>query len=634
MNTSIKKIVLKSIIQGAAFSIIIMGLLSYITQSGFSRYSLQTTAGVRISDAKERLASSEEEIAQLTGELKEDYLIKARMFSQIVSLNPSVLDDAVKMEEIRVQLGVDELHVTDAAGVIRWSTVPEYVGFDFNGGEQTKPFLKILTDSSYELAQDPQPNEAEGKLFQYIGVSRYGEPGIVQVGMEPVRLVNALKNSQPDVILRDLTVGQGGTMFAVNKSDMTLAAFKNEAYIGSPAADAGLTDKVLGIGEGKIKRFKIDGESAYVCVSETEDYYVGTIIPASEAFNQSLSLTFVIVFMTVLIIAILAYIVTKSVTVNILAPMESLGQSMKKIAGGNMDIRVNVKSCEEFSSLSSGINGMLDSIEAQMAETKRLNSSMESLLEDVYKTSQSINSYSAAMQDVSKRISDGSAAQSSTVEELNASFQAIEKDVQDNARSAEDASRFSKEAGEQLRGSVDSMNHMKDAMAKIMDYSGRIEKIVKTIDDIAFQTNILALNAAVEAARAGANGKGFAVVADEVRNLANKSAEAANSTTILISETLEAVKNGDVLANEAADELASTIGGIEKSIGLIAEISEASAKQADEVSEATEGMHRISDVTQKNSEISFSAQDTAEKLDEEAERLIRLISSKAKPDVD
>lgn len=223
MKISIKKIVLRSILQGAILSLIIMGVLSYVTQSGFSKFTLTETAEVRIADAKQRIEESGNSVAQLTEELKEEYLIKTRMFSQMISLDPNILNDPAKLEEIRAQLDVDELHVTDGAGIIRWSTVPGYLGFDFHGNAQTEPFLPILTDSSFELAQDPQPNGAEQKLFQYIGVSRYDQVGIVQIGMEPVRLSNALKDNQPDVILGDIKVGQNGTIFAVNKSDMTLA---------------------------------------------------------------------------------------------------------------------------------------------------------------------------------------------------------------------------------------------------------------------------------------------------------------------------------------------------------------------------------------------------------------------------
>ncbi len=272
MKISIKKILLRSIILGGIMALVIMGVMSYIFQLSFSKYTLRMTAEVRIEDAKQKLADSVSEIEELTASLSEEYLGKTRMFSKMISLDPGILDDKAELESIRQQLGVDELHVTDEKGVILWSTVDVYVGFDFSGSDQTKPFMKILTDSSFELAQEPTPNGAAGILFQYIGVSRYDKPGIVQIGMEPVRLSNALRDSQPDAVLGDITVGQNGTMFAVNKSDLTLAAYKNAEKIGTPAADVGISDKLLKMGEGKIKSASVDGGRYDVCVSETDNY--------------------------------------------------------------------------------------------------------------------------------------------------------------------------------------------------------------------------------------------------------------------------------------------------------------------------------------------------------------------------
>lgn len=629
MKISIKKILLRSIVFGGVLALAIMGVMSYIFQTSFSKYTLHMTAEVRIEDAKQRLANSAAEIEELTANLNEEYLGKTRVFSRMISLDPGVLDDQTELESIRKLLGVDELHVTDENGVILWGTVEGYFGFDFSGSDQTKPFMKILTDSSYELAQEPSLNGAEGKLFQYIGVSRYDKPGIVQIGMEPVRLSNALKDSQPDAVLGDLTVGQNGTMFAVNKSDLTLAAYQNTEKIGAPAADIGISDKLLNKGIGKIKLASVDGKLYYVCVAETDDYYIGTIVPSSEVANQALMLTAILVLMTALIIVILSYLIIRTVNKNVVHQLTEIGGNMKEISNGNTSIRVNVHNCEEFDNLSEGINSMLNNISAQFEETKRLNDSMESLIGDIYNTSQSINSYSAAMQDVSKKISEGSSTQADTVREINAAFEGIANDVRDSAKTAETASNLSGEARKKLAGSVDNMDNMKKAMAEITEYSQKIGTIVKTIEDIAFQTNILALNAAIEAARAGANGKGFAVVAEEVRNLATKSAEAANNTTALVAETLDAIENGNVIANEAAEALQSTIGGIEQSVKLVSEISAASTKQADEMNDAMNDLHRISEVAQNNSDISLNAQDTADKLDSEAAGLIRLIDSKS-----
>lgn len=612
---------------GAILALLLMTVLVYLTQSVLSRQSLHSTAAIRLADAQEHLKENEANIATLTEELNQDYLARTRAFSRMISLNPAFLEDQQMLNEIKTQLNVDELHVTDAEGIIRWSTELDYIGFDFKTSEQAAPFMQCIEDPSYELAQSPQLNGASNVLFQYIGVARYDEPGVVQIGMAPVRLENALKDNQPDVILGGITVGSNGTMFAVNKSDLTLAAFMDASAIGKPAQEVGITEDLLHMDAKDIKNVHIQGESYLACVTETSEYYLGTLIPSVEATSYTAILTSIIVVMTLLIILVLAVFVLRSIHKHIICAMEEMENSLALIAAGDTSKRVNVRNCREFGTLSDDFNGMLDSIEQHMAESKQLNQSMKQLLQEIFQVSQSINTYSNEMKGVSDQISNGSATQVSTVDDLNAAFQTIQKDVQSNTQTAEKVSEYSQSVGQQLKDGVAKMTGIEKAMDKITDYSHQIEKIVKTIEDIALQTNILALNAAVEAARAGTYGKGFAVVADEVRSLANKSAEAASNTTQLISETLEAVQHGNVAAKAAVDELVTMVGSIEHSINLIAEISEAFMKQAHSITSVTSGMTQITEVAQSNSAVSHNAQQTAEMLDTEAARLIALIHS-------
>ena len=623
---SIKNIILKNVVIGSVISLVIMAVLCFFIQKLFAENSLKETAMVRISDAKTRISNSKTEIESITKDLNADYIAKTRAFAEMIVLDPTIIEDTEKLNQIKDELRVDELHVTDEKGVIRWTTIPGYVGFDFSTSEQTLPFMKCIEDPTFELAQDPQPNGTLGILFQYIGVSRRDAPGIIQIGMEPVRLSDALKNNQIDSILNEITVGKDGTMFAVNKSDKTLAAFYDEKLIGKPAAEVGISDNILAMNENSIAGVSINGQSMMVCISQIDDYYIGTIIPEAEATSQAFATTGVIMIIALLVVSLLSFIVIRCVNKDVVASMKSFVGKMNEISNGNSEERVNVRNCTEFDVMSNGFNALLDGIEEKMSETEALNGKMQDLLGNVAGTSQNINSLSVEMKDVSRRISEGSNRQVDTVKTLSDAFVKISSEVRENATAAEKACNFSKSAGEQLKVSVDKMNSVKDAMKKITDCSEEIEKIVKTIDDIAFQTNILALNASIEAARAGVAGKGFAVVADEVRNLATKSGEAAQSTNELIAQTLEAVENGNVTADAAAEELQNMKGDIEKNIELIDEISIASAKQADSVDSAKEGINSISDIAQSNSDISSTANDTADRLDEAAEALISLVN--------
>ena len=228
-------------------------------------------------------------------------------------------------------------------------------------------------------------------------------------------------------------------------------------------------------------------------------------------------------------------------------------------------------------------------------------------------SSEEVLTGSKQMAEGSQSLAEGTTRQAAAIEELSSTITEINNQVGLNAENAAKAKDYSTEVENRMIKQNEEVNEMVSAMKEIEEKSKEIENIIKTIDDIAFQTNILALNAAVEAARAGEAGKGFAVVADEVRNLASKSAEAANNTTHLITASIDAVEKGSEIAVATADTMKEVMDIAKQSTDLIVEIAKASANQADSIKQVMSGIEQISQVVQMNS---ATAEETAASCEE------------------
>ena len=223
-------------------------------------------------------------------------------------------------------------------------------------------------------------------------------------------------------------------------------------------------------------------------------------------------------------------------------------------------------------------------------------------------------------------LSQGTTEQASSTEELAATVNDIADHVSENAKRAQEAANQAEETAKELEVGKQQMQEMMGSVNRINEVSEQIGKIIKSIENIAFQTNILALNAAVEAARAGAAGKGFAVVADEVRNLAGKAAEASTTTASLIKATMDAVADGMKITTATAQSLERIVTSSEKSAVLVKEIAEASQKQAESIDQATQGLDLISGVVQTNSATAEQSAAASEELSSQALMLKQLVN--------
>lgn len=254
---------------------------------------------------------------------------------------------------------------------------------------------------------------------------------------------------------------------------------------------------------------------------------------------------------------------------------------------------------------------------------KRMNEVMSSISESSEQVSNSSEQVSSGAQ----ALSQGATEQASSIEELAATISDISDRVKENADNAVQANKMVSVVGEEMNLSNTKMQDMIGAMEDISNSSSEIGKIIKTIEDIAFQTNILALNAAVEAARAGSAGKGFAVVADEVRNLASKSAEASKNTAVLIENSIKAVQNGTEIVAETAKSLAEAVKGAKEVTLLVDKISEASSDQSMAIAQITQGIDQISSVVQTNSATAQQSAAASEELSGQAQIMKQQVST-------
>lgn len=345
-----------------------------------------------------------------------------------------------------------------------------------------------------------------------------------------------------------------------------------------------------------------------------------------------------------------------SIVKNLTHPIFEIEDAVQKMAQGDMSAEVTYESKDELGSLAENLRTVLSTLSSYIRHIcERLDSlaegnltvemdmdylgefasikesgakiihSLNDTLSQLHQASDQVANGSEQVSSGAQALSQGATEQASSVQELAATLGELSGQVNANAENSRDVNHLISDTAKEINSSNEKMESMVKAMANINECSSQIEKIIKTIEDIAFQTNILALNAAVEAARAGEAGKGFAVVADEVRNLASKSQEAAKNTTVLINNSLTAVSEGSKIATDTQSSLLKVVESAEKIASNMEKITESTNMQAEGLSQVTQGIDQISSVIQTNSATAEESAAASEELFSQSSLLKSLV---------
>lgn len=517
-----------------------------------------------------------------------------------------------------------------------WFNVPQATDALFYGS----PYLSSSTGSI--VAAVSQPFHVDGRVA-----------GIVAMDIklnELDRLISGyLEGSEEYFILTD--------------ADGNIVMHENEEF--RPTADTNfnihdvMDGGYLAAAEKDSYMHDYNGERVYVAASAIGEtgWMLYLIQPYSAYMGdlQRLINLFVIIFFISLAVIIL---VTFVVSGSIVRPIARVEDAAVQMAAGNFNIGIPVYSRDEIGRLADSMkklckntNSVIADLGQILAEMERGNLAAKSKDADIYtgdylKLIQSIRNFRekiiATLTDInavsdrvssgsvqvsasSQDVSQGTTEQAASVEELMSTIAEVTGKIHDNSKSAEDAMNKTQAAGEEMQRANEKIHELVVAMGEVKECSDQISEIIKTIESIAFQTNILALNAAIEASRAGVMGKGFAVVAGEVRELAVKSTEAANSTQLLIENTIHSVERGNRLVNEVASAMNMVSEASRDVLVCNTDICDSSSDIASSIELINNGVGQISNVVQANVGIARQSAVSSEELSRQADALKQLV---------
>ena len=606
------------------------------------------------------------EMADTAAERIEEELNAYKNIAYVTGCIPTLSDRTATVEEKRAVVENQALsHGLQRGNIIGLDGISILDGNDYSDRAYVKSAMKGETAVS-----EPLVSKITGQLSIMVSAPIWegGVPGKKVAGVVYFVPNETFLND----IVASLQVSPNGSVYILNNAGYTIAHknmdnVKNrentqeDAKTDKKLKDLAALEVRMTLGESGFGRYEYGGSRKFLAFSPiegTEGWSLAINAPTKDFTQSTVNGIIITIILMVVFLAISSYMAYRLAR-QIGEPVKDCAQRLRLLAEGDLDTPVHeIHTGDETQILADsartlvqGFRLMIQDMDEMLAEMSRGNLTADSKCEEAYvggyrglldsarklsaqlsdtlrQINQSADQVSAGAEQVSagaQALSQGATEQASAIEELAATINDISGKIIATADRAGDVHSQSSETGREVEQCNEQMLELVNAVRDIGESSSQIGKIIKTIEDIAFQTNILALNAAVEAARAGTAGKGFAVVADEVRNLASKSAEASKSTSVLIEGSARSVEKGMKIADETAASLQKAVISTENTVKAVDKITEATAEQSQAVSQVTQGVDQISSVVQTNSATAEESAAASEELSGQAVILKELV---------